>query len=316
MSSRPTPPALVKLTLAALFWGGAFVAGKIALRDVAPVAAAFWRFALGTGVLGWFWARRTGPADLPRTWRGWTGLAALGVSGVFAYNWFFFQGLASTEAGAAALVITTNPALTAVCAGLFLGERLSPVRVLGFALAVVGALVVLSGGDSHRLLSLRLGPGAAFLGAAVLCWVAYVLWGKVVLRGVSPLTATAAAFAFGTPLLGVGAQAEGGLVAALGASWQAWAALLFMGVFSSALGFLWFYEGVAALGAARASVFIYLVPGFALVFAWLLLGEAVSGPKLLGGVLVVAGVALTSRASASSGPGRPGSAPLFRTPGR
>lgn len=305
MNARPTGPALAKLTLAALFWGGAFVAGKIVLRDVAPVAAAFWRFAVGTAVLAWFWARRTGPADLPRTCRGWAALAALGVSGVFAYNWFFFQGLALAEAGAAALVITTNPALTAVGSALLLGERLSAVRVMGFSLAVFGALVVLSGGDPHRLLSLRLGPGAGFLGAAVVCWVAYVLLGKLVLRGVSPLTATAAAFAFGTLLLGLGAQAEGGLLAALGAPWQAWAALLFLGVFSSALGFLWFYEGVAALGAARASVFIYLVPGFALLFSHVLLGEAVTGPKVLGGALVVGGVVLTSRRPRSGGSGRP-----------
>lgn len=305
MNPRPPGPALIKLTLAALFWGGAFVAGKIALRDVAPVAVAFWRFALGTAVLGWFWARRKGPVDLPRTWRGWAGLAALGVSGVFAYNWFFFKGLDSTEAGAAALVITTNPALTAVCAGLFLGERLTSARVLGFTLAVVGALVVLSGGDPHRLLSLRRGPGAGFLGAAVLCWVAYVLLGKVVLRGVSPLTATAGAFAVGTPLLALGAQAEGGLIAALGAPWQAWAALLFMGVFSSALGFLWFYEGVAAIGASRASVFIYLVPGFALLFSHLLLAEAMTGPKVLGGALVVGGVVLTSRRPRPVESGRP-----------
>ncbi|MEW6487559.1 MAG: DMT family transporter [Thermodesulfobacteriota bacterium] len=311
---RPGP--LTKLTVAAVFWGGAFVAGKVALRDVAPEAAAFWRFAIGAGVLAWIWALREGPAALPRTARGWAGLAALGASGVFAYNWFFFKGLALAEAGAAALVITTNPALTALFSAFFLGERLSRARVAGFALAACGALVVLSGGQPDRLLALRLDAGAAWLGAAVLCWVVYVLLGKVVLEGTSPLTATAAAFALGTPLLGLAALGAGELGAALGAPWEAWAALAFMGIFSSALGFLWFYEGVAALGASRASVFIYLVPGFALLFAWFLLGEAVSGPKLVGGALVVAGVALTSWAPASSGQGRPSSARLSRTPGR
>jgi len=296
---RPGPFA--KLTLAAVFWGGAFVAGKIALRDVTPLATAFWRFAIGAAVLAWIWFRREGPASLPRTTRGWAGLLVLGLSGVFAYNWFFFKGLALTEAGAAALVITTNPALTALCSALLLGERLSATRVAGFALAASGAFVVLSGGHLERLLSLRLGAGAGYLGAAVLCWVAYVLLGKVVLRETAPLTATAAAFALGTPLLGLGAWAEGGLVAALGAPWQAWVALLFMGVFASALAFLWFYEGVVALGAARASVFIYLVPGFALFFAHLLLGEAVTGPKILGATLVVSGVALTARAPRRAG---------------
>ncbi len=293
---RPGP--LAKLTLAAVFWGGAFVAGKIALRDVTPQATAFWRFAIGAAVLAWIWARREGPRALPRSVRGWTGLAALGLSGVFAYNWFFFKGLALTEAGSAALVITTNPALTALGSGLFLGERLSSARLAGFALAASGALVVLSGGHLGRLVALDLGAGAGFLAAAVVCWVAYVLLGKLVLRGISPLTATAVAFCLGAPLLGATAAAEGGLMTALRAPWQAWTALLFMGIFSSALAFLWFYEGVVALGAARASVFIYLVPGFALLFARLLLGEAFTGPKLLGGALVVAGVVLTARPAA------------------
>jgi drug/metabolite transporter (DMT)-like permease len=286
---------LVKLTLTSLFWGGAFVAGKVALRHLPPLTTAFWRFAAGATVLAVFWAYRAGSREIPRTIRAWTGLALLGLTGVFAYNWFFFKGLALAEAGAAALVITTNPALTALCSALLLGERLSASRVAGFALAAAGALVVLSGGHLGRLFYLQLGPGSGYLGAAVLCWVAYVLLSKVALRGISPLTATAAAFVIGTPLLGLGAHAEGGLRLALSTPAEAWVAILFMGVFSSALAFLWFYEGVVAIGASQASVFIYLVPGFALIFASFILGESVTAAKLAGGALVVAGVALTSR---------------------
>jgi len=294
MRPHDTGP-LAKLTLAALFWGVAFVAGKVALRHLPPLTTAFWRFAVGAAVLTGVWACRAGYRQLPRTVRAWAGLTLVGLSGVFAYNWFFFKGLALSEAGAAALVITTNPALTALCSAVLLGERLSASRVAGFLIAAAGALVVLTGGHAGRLVALEFGAGAGYLGAAVLCWVAYVLLGKVVLRGVPPLTATTVAFVLGTPLLGLGAHAEGGLQTALSAPGEAWAAILFMGVFSSALAFLWFYEGVAALGASRASVFIYLIPGFTLLFAHLLLGEAVTAPKLAGGVLVVAGVALTSR---------------------
>lgn len=299
MNRRPAGP-VVLLTFAALFWGGAFVAGKIALGHLPPLTTAFWRFALGTATLLAVWAHREGPGTLPRTWAAWWGLASLGLSGVFAYNWFFFKGLALTEAGAAALVITTNPALTALLSALLLGERLSPGKLAGFILAAAGALVVLSGGHLSRLLSLHLGPGAGLLGAAVCCWVAYVLLGRVVLRGVSPLTATTAAFALGLPFLGVAAGREAPLASVFAAPAEAWAALLFMGLFSSAIAFLWFYEGVRALGASRASVFIYLVPGFALLFSHWLLGEPVTGPKVAGGGLVLVGVALTSRRGRAS----------------
>ncbi len=291
----------LKLTLAALFWGGAFVAGKVALAHLPPVTTAFWRFAVGTGALLALWAWREGPRAWPRSARGWGGLAALGLTGIFAYNALFFRGLALAEAGAAALVITTNPALTALLSAALLGERLSPSRVVGFALAASGALVVLTGGHLARLAQLDLGPGAGHLGGAVLCWVGYVLLGKLVFRWVSPLTATLGAFAVGTPLLAVAAAAEAPLTGAFAAPGVAWAALAFMGIFSSAVAFLWFSEGVVVLGAARASVFIYLVPGFALVLARLVLGEPVTAPKLAGWALVALGVALTSRPSPGKG---------------
>jgi drug/metabolite transporter (DMT)-like permease len=294
-----TRAPLALLTLTALFWGGAFVAGKIALASLGPLTVAFWRFALGAAVLVPVWALREGWAARPREARAWAGLAGLGVLGVFGYNWLFFRGLALVEPGAAALVITTNPALTALVSSVFLGERLAPTKVLGFALAASGALVVLSGGNLEALVHARLGPGAGLLGLAVLCWVAYIVLGKVVMGGVSPLTATTGSFVLGLPLLAAEAWREAPLGAVLAAPVPAWVAIGFMGVCSSALAFLWFYEGVKALGAARASVFIYLVPGFALALSHLLLGEAVSLPKIAGGTLVVAGVLLASLRSGS-----------------
>ncbi len=307
--NRAAAPRL-RLVGAAAFWGGAFVAGRIALAHLTPLTAAFWRFALGLAVLGPVWARLEGPAALPRRPRAWVGLAAVGFTGIFAYNWLFFRGLATTEAGAAALVITTNPALTALLAAVLLRERLSPGRVGGFALAAAGALVVLSGGAWARFAALDLGPGAVDLGLAVLCWVAYTLLGRLLLRGLSPLTVTTAAFAFGVPLLAAGALTEAPLATVLDAPAEVWAALGFLGACSSALGFLWYFRGVQELGAGRASVFIYLVPGFALLGARVLLGEPVSGAKLFGGLLVIAGVALT----AGPRPGGPASAGKRRPP--
>ncbi|MBI5016716.1 MAG: DMT family transporter [Deltaproteobacteria bacterium] len=294
MSRRAPGAILARLTLTAAFWGGAFVAGKIALASLGPLTVAFWRFAIGAAVLAPVWAAREGRGAAPRSARAWGGLAALGVLGVFGYNWFFFRGLALVEPGAAALVITTNPALTALVSSLLLRERLSPLRLAGFALAASGALVVLSGGNWEALAHLRLGPGAGLLGLAVVAWVFYTVLGKVVMGGVSPLTASAGSFLVGLPLLAAAAWREGPLSALFAAPAAAWAALGFMGVFSSALAFLWFYEGVAALGAGRASVFIYLVPGFALAISHALLGEPVTVPKVAGGALVVVGVVLTS----------------------
>jgi drug/metabolite transporter (DMT)-like permease len=291
---QPVSRAVLYLCLTAVFWGGAFVAGKIALAHLPPLTVAFWRFALGTVAIVVIWLRREGFPSLPRTGRAWAGVAGFGLFGVFGYNWFFFKGLALVEAGAAALVVTTNPALTALACSLLFRERLSAMKLLGFGLAAFGALTVLAGGDWSRLLTLRLGPGAGLLAVAVLCWVAYVVLGKIILTTVSPLAANAAAFVVALPFLAVSARLEAPLSAAFAAPWQTWGAIAFMGVLSSALAFVWFSEGIRVLGASRTSVFIYLVPGFSLLFARAFLGEPISLPKVLGGGLVVAGVVLTN----------------------
>jgi drug/metabolite transporter (DMT)-like permease len=287
------------LFLTSVLWGASFVAGKIALAHMAPASAAFWRFALGTATLVPIWLWKGGPAVLPRRARDYGGLVVLGIFGIFGYNWFFFQGLQHVEPGAAALVVTTNPALTAIVSALLLRETLSPLKTLGFLLAAAGALVVLTGGVLGNLLTLRFGPGSGLLALAVLSWVAYVVLGRVVMATVSPLTATTAAFVVGLPLLAAAAAAEGSLTLSMHAPPGAWAAITFMGVLCSGLAFLWFYEGVSVLGAARASVFIYLVPGFALLTSHWVLGESLTAAKLAGGGLVLLGVALTSLPSRS-----------------
>jgi drug/metabolite transporter (DMT)-like permease len=79
------------------------------------------------------------------------------------------------------------------------------------------------------------------------------------------------------------------------ASLAAWASIAFLGVFGTAVAFVWFYEGVRAIGPARAAVFINLVPVAAVALGVLLLGEALEPSMLAGGALVVAGVWLLNR---------------------
>ena len=78
-------------------------------------------------------------------------------------------------------------------------------------------------------------------------------------------------------------------------TWQGWAALAYLVVFGTVLPYLWFYDGVKALGAARASQFINLVPPIAVLESVLLLNEQTTPGLLVGMVLVVAGLYLTNK---------------------
>jgi drug/metabolite transporter (DMT)-like permease len=78
-------------------------------------------------------------------------------------------------------------------------------------------------------------------------------------------------------------------------SLRIWLALVYMGVFGTALAFVWFLEGVKALGAARAAIFVNLVPVAAITLGVLLLGERLTPAMLVGAALVIAGVWIINR---------------------
>jgi drug/metabolite transporter (DMT)-like permease len=71
--------------------------------------------------------------------------------------------------------------------------------------------------------------------------------------------------------------------------------LVFLGVFGTAIAFVWFYEGVQAIGPARTAVFINLVPVAAVTLGVLLLGEPLELSMLTGGALVILGVFIINR---------------------
>jgi len=302
LAAAPVRPLVVHLKLLgmAALWGAAWPSGKVVAAAVPALSASSWRFALALLLLlGWLFARSglgTLRALRPKQWAG---LALGGALGVFGYAAFFLMGLQHLPAGRAALVVTTNPVLTLLLAAWLFRERLSAWIGLGMALAVVGAVVVLTHGAPWTLFTGGAGVGEALLMGCVVCWSAYTLLGRRLLGGIDALTTTAVTAGFGLLLLLAAARVfEGGAALALplqlGAEW--WGALLFMVVGSTVLAYAWYFEGVAALGAGAASAYISLVPVFGVAVATVWLGEPIDASLLVGGALVLAGMVVMNRA--------------------
>ncbi|HOD28951.1 MAG TPA: DMT family transporter [Syntrophales bacterium] len=283
-----------KLFLTALFWGGTFVAARVVTQELEPFSAALWRFVIASAVLTAVVVLHEG--GLPRLRRRQVvPVVLLGLTGVFAYNVLFFLGLKTITAGRAALIVANNPVFIALFSALLFRERLSIVNGIGIGVCLAGAVIVISRGDPGGLLSGGIGRGELFILGCVASWVSYSLIGKVVLRDLSPLAAVTWSCLIGAAALLPFAWQEG-LVRQTGlASPAAWAGLLFLGVLGTAVGFLWYYEGIRAIGPARAAVFINFVPVSGVLFGWLILSETLTRTLLAGAVLVVAGVFLTNR---------------------
>ena len=282
-----------KLVLMAVFWGGTYIAGRIATAEMAPPAAALWRYLIASVALLGVAVLLEG--GLPRlSGQQWLGVTLLGATGVALFNLCFMYGLARVSASRASLIVALNPAATLIGAALFLREPLTRNKSVGIVVALVGVSVVLGHGDPRALVTGSVSVGDILLFGCPVAWAAYALLGQRILRGLSPVAATTYAALIGTAMLAVVAAFTGDL-GIPGVSWRAWAAVGFIGVFGTAWAFVWFYEGVRAIGPARAAVFINLVPVAAITLGVLLLGEPLELSMLVGGALVVAGIWILNR---------------------
>lgn len=285
----------LKLLLAAFFWGGTFVAGRIGAAHAGPFALAFLRFTLATAILVWHIRRREGALPRVSGSRNILFVLLLGATGIFAYNALFFTALQTIPAGRAAVVVANNPIVIALGAALFLGEPLTRRKCIGIAISVCGALVAVTRGDPVSFLQGGVSWGDVALVGCLASWAAYSLLGKKAMSSLSPLAAVTWSCASGACMLLPFALHEGMLDAITTYTPDVWASIFYLGMFGTALGFTWFYEGVDRIGAAKAGVFINFVPITAILSGWLFLGEPLSPSLILGAALVLTGVYTANR---------------------
>lgn len=289
-----SPGLYVRLVLMAACWGGQFVAGRVAAPLLPPFTAGALRLAIAIAIL--LVLVRVLEGGLPRPdARVLAQLAALGFTGVFLWNACFFPALERVPAGRGALIMALNPIGTALGMWLIFRERLSRGRWAGIALALAGAAVVISRGDLPSLFTGALGVGELLLFGSVLGWVSYTLIGRGVLGRVSPLAMTTWAALLGGAMLALAGLFEQPWAAIAALPVRGWLAIAYIGVFGTVVAFLFFSEGVRRIGPSRTAIFINFVPVFGVAFSALFLGEPVLASMIIGGLMVIGGVRLTTR---------------------
>ncbi|NWG30567.1 MAG: DMT family transporter [Rhodocyclaceae bacterium] len=288
-----------RLVITAVIWGGTWVAARVAVQDVPPLGVAVWRFLLAAASLLLLVLLHYG--RLPRLSRNELWLViGLGASGIYIYNLFFLYGMQHITAGRGALVVATTPVITLLAAAWLLREGMTRLKALGSALALLGCLTVIGRGDPLAPLRGRIGSGDLLILGCALMWSIYTLIGRLgteslARRNLGALVMTAYASCAGFLMLLITALLVDPAQLVPHYPPLAWAAILFLGLLGTTLGFTWFSAAVQAIGAQRASIFINLVPVAAVLQGALLLGERLDLSALVGGVLVIGGVLLIQR---------------------
>jgi drug/metabolite transporter (DMT)-like permease len=272
---------------------GTYLAGKRALAELSPMDVAIARFALAASVHAVVLVRlrvRFERRDLP-------GIAALGVLAVAANQLLFLGGLALSTPGHAALLYAMTPIFVFLVERLRGRERGSPRKVTGIAVAFAGTVVVLSARGVLGVEGARdVLVGDLLLLGAVITWSLYAVGGKVYAARYGGLAAGAGTLVAGTLLCvppGLVFAFHPGKIAA--ASGWALASLVYLVIVTSVLAWLIYYWALGRAEASRVAIWSNLQPVLTALLAWAVYGELLTGPFVVGGAMVVAGVVLTER---------------------
>jgi drug/metabolite transporter (DMT)-like permease len=279
---RPLHP-LVVAGVTMVLWASAYPGIRAGLQSYSPVHLAVLRYAAAALTLGVFALVKH--LRLPR-WRDLVGMALLGLVGIAVYGAALNTGEVRVPAAVASVLINTSPIFVALEARVWLRERVPRMGWLGILVSLSGVAVIAWSGrtgagaslDAHALLIV----GAAF------AFSLYVVGQKPFLRRYTAVEfATYAVCASACALL---VFVPGLPEAVRAAPLSDTLAVLYLGVFPGAIGYVTWAYALAHIPASRAATFLYLQPLLALGIAWVWLGEWPSVLAIVGGMLVLSGV--------------------------
>ncbi len=291
IESRGSPAAsFLALLLVNMMWAFQFSGAKIVTERLGPVSTALIPLALSTLLFAPFLRAGRPRGAASRFSRPLLlGLLMIGTLGIVPAQLGLTWGVEHSLASNASVITLTIPVLTAVMAALLLQEKMTMLRWLSFGLAICGVLIVsevdLRSADIFRgsYLAGNLLILASCLGSAY-----NNTYSKKLLEVLNPLELLVYSFLVADIelfiLVMIFERSAFGRMPSLGAS--VWLSLLAIAVFSLSVSMMLYFWVIQRIEVMQASLSIYLLPVFGVLFSALLLHERITPQLLAGGALV------------------------------
>lgn len=293
MSKSRLVPYL-EATFAVIVWGASFIATKIAVGEISPVSVVWLRFAMGIPLIGAAVVLRKQFAwPKPREW-GY--FALLGFIGITFHQWLQSNGLQTAQATTTAWIVSTAPVFIALLAWMVLKERITALQGAGVGVALAGVIVVVSRGDLGNFFAGQFGVIGDFLiFISAINWAVFSILSR---RGLKEHPSTRMTFwvmTLGWLFTSAAFFTQNGLAEIPQLDSRGWIAMIFLGIFTTGLAYIAWFDALASLPAAQTGAFLYIEPLTSLVVASIILGEPVTWASLLGGAVILFGVWLVNR---------------------
>lgn len=284
----------LSMLMVTIFWGLNFVAMKHLIEQVGAIHVLLIRVYIAGAVFGGLlllWNRR-----IPRLSRtAWRTLILVGLFGVVSNQLFVSIGASYLSAAVASMLVTSAPIFMAILSRVFVGERLTRRKITGIAIAFAGFIIVILYGGGDAEFSVHNAIGVLIILLAPLSWTTSTLISKPLMIEHDPKIITGLSTVAGSAMLLPVLFTQPGLTSEVMAFDRvSWAAALTTSVLAVVIAYTLWYQGLRKLEPTQIAIYVYLVPFFGVVFAWLLRGETITPYILLGGATILSGVIVTN----------------------
>ncbi|MDE6044592.1 MAG: DMT family transporter [Helicobacter sp.] len=280
---------VIQLCIAMFFWGGAWSATKLIVDYTSIDVLAFWRFVFAAACfLPMVLFLRVNLAVSRRTFL----FLFLASCANVGYALLSFRGIVVGLAGAGGVLVTTLiPIATFLLAFLVYRHKPSRLESLGLTLGLVSGFLL----TQLHTPELLFANGNLYFVASAFVWAILTLLLQNIHHDIHPVAINfyicSLSVILFVPLIENPAQ----LLDIFGFDWLFWAGLLFISCCSIAIGTTLYYHAIKQLGGSKASAFNLLVPLFAMMLSWALLGETPTLNTILGGSLAIVAILCLSR---------------------
>jgi len=290
--------AYIFLIFTTLFWAGNFIVGKAAsLFEIPPFTLNFYRWMFAWLILAPFTLKEI-IEKKNYILENIKLITILGITSITIFNSIVYYSLNFTQVISGVLMISTIPVMIIIFCWLFKIEKTNIYQVLGVIFSLSGVVVIITRANLNLLINLNFNKGDLWMVVAMLSWAMYSALLRKKKLEISQLsllqTIISAGLIFLLPAylieLALGYKATIHLPFILTLSYV----VLFPGLAS----FILWIKGIAIIGSNRAGIFLHLIPIFSTIFAIIIFKEKFMLYHLIGAILIISGIILSSKKNA------------------
>ncbi len=279
--------------VAVFFWSFNIIIASYFATSLSPFEIAFGRWFIASLILtamAWKDLRR----EKLRLFQNWQLVLWLAITGIVLDNTLIYFAGRTASAIDMGLLDVTGPIFLVILTRIFLKVKISLQQIVGLIIAVFGVLVIIMQGDLTQLANFNFVSGDFWMLLNTFCFAVYSLLQAKRPTEISQSAMLGATAIIGTVILLPSMLLEVSIPRLEAFNPEDLAVVVYLGIFNSVISYLAWNTALNKIGNVKTSIIYYLLPLFSGVEAYFLLGEQIYVSQLVGGLLVIFGIAMVS----------------------